>query len=458
MIASFRSAIFALGSGSLLVAATALSRDAFPTHRFSAATDPSVAQSESVGPARIAREVIADQAEPSPSPTATTDPLTVSSSEQGPIGATAQTPTPDPASDKSTLFQNAALRSAPPPEATTDQPTSSISTKTADLPAETTNAASSVARPIVALKPQERLLASLDHRLTTSAPPADRGTGDLVTRIYHPNSTSVADLQRLIRPLLTPGMGTLVANTDSSTADGPGGDSLLADGKSGPVVVIVRDRAEVMSQIDAIYAELEAAPKRVVIDALIADVALSDSTPPGWELEKSRFGIVDAEPRSVLNLLRSTGRVHVIATNQLQVIDRQWASLEWTQGGSQPSESRWADASASLHLATSFRLRPSILSGGLVRLEVHPTSSRRKDGVSPRPEVATLTFTTDLVLHSGATALIAGTIDERMPEGEPPAVSAKNASRPADAPKIEPQPGVRRQTVLLLMPRVAVEN
>ena len=51
-----------------------------------------------------------------------------------------------------------------------------------------------------------------------------------------------------------------------------------------------------MSQIDAIYADLEAAPKRVVIDALIADVALSDSTPPGWEIEKSRFGVVDAEP------------------------------------------------------------------------------------------------------------------------------------------------------------------
>jgi type II secretory pathway component GspD/PulD (secretin) len=196
----------------------------------------------------------------------------------------------------------------------------------------------------------------------------------------------------------------------------------------------------------------------VVIDALIADVALSDSTPPGWELEKSRFGVVDAEPRSVLNSLRGNSRVHVIATNQLQVIDRQWASLEWTQGGSQPPESRSADTGASLHLATSFRLRPSILPGGLVRLEIHPTSSRRTQGVSPRPEVATLTFTTDLVLHSGATALISGTFDERMPESEIPAVSAKNTPRPADAPKIEPQPGVRRQTVLLLMPRVAGEN
>lgn len=127
-------------------------------------------------------------------------------------------------------------------------------------------------------------------------------------------------------------------------------------------------------------------------------------------------------------------------------------------GHSQPSESRSDDAGASLHLATSFRLRPSILPGGLVRLEIHPTSSRRTEGVSPRPEVATLTFTTDLVLHSGATALISGTIDERMPESEPPAVSANSSSRAADAPKIEPLPGVRRQTVLLLMPRVAGGN
>ncbi len=458
MIASFRAAIFALGSGSLLVAATALSRDALPTHRLSAATDPGVAQSESQSPARIVREAMADEAEPAPPSTATAAPLTVSSSEQCPTGAAAQTPTPEPASGKSTPFQNDALRSAPPPEATTDQPTSSISTKTAALPAETTRTVSSVTRPVVVLKPLERLLASLDNRLTTSAPPADRATGDLVTRIYHPITTSVADLQRLIRPLLTPGVGTLVANADSSTTDGPSSDSPPADGTSGPVVVIVRDRAEVVSQIDAIYADLEAAPKRVVIDALIADVALSDSIPPGWELEKSRFGVIEAEPRAVLNSLRGTGRVQIIATNQLQVIDRQWASLEWSQGASQPSESRSDDAGASLHLATSFRLRPSILPGGLVRLEIHPTSSRRTEGVSPRPEVATLTFTTDLVLHSGATALISGTIDERMPESEPPAVSANSSSRAADAPKIEPLPGVRRQTVLLLMPRVAGGN
>ena len=215
-------------------------------------------------------------------------------------------------------------------------------------------------------------------------------------------------------------MGTLVANADSSTTDGPSGDSPLADGKSGPVVVIVRDRAEVVSQIDAIYADLEAAPKRVVIDALIADVALSDSIPPGWELEKSRFGVVDAEPRAVLNSLRGTGRVHIIATNQLQVIDRQWASLEWSRAArsrrkadrtTQEPPCTWRRASACV---------PRSSPGGLVRLEIHATSSRRKEGVSPRPEVATLTFTTDLVLHSGATALISGTIDERMPEANPP--------------------------------------
>ncbi len=91
-------------------------------------------------------------------------------------------------------------------------------------------------------------------------------------------------------------------------------------------------------------------------------------------------------------------------------------------------------------------------------MEIHSASSRRTEAVSPRPEVATLTFTTDLVLHSGATALISGTIDERMPEGEPPVVSAKKSSQAADAPKIEPRPGVRRQTVLLLMPRVTGDN
>ena len=202
MIASFRSrCIFALGSTAACSwLATALARRLCRHTQLSAATG---SERCTIGVRKALPESSAkqwqDEAEPSPPPTAATAPLTISSSEQSPIHATAQTPSPRirrPIHRRPS--QNATrLRSSSAPEANTDQPTSSMATKTAALPAETTSTASSVTRPVVALKPQERLLASLDNRLPTSAAPADRATGDLVTRIYHPNTTSVADLQRL---------------------------------------------------------------------------------------------------------------------------------------------------------------------------------------------------------------------------------------------------------------------
>jgi hypothetical protein len=417
MIASFRSAILALGSGSLLVAATALSRDGLPKRPLFNEAQQSAARPESQGPARIVGNTLADDGEPSTPRSSRAD---LSRSDERPNDKTSKRPAPAPTAVKSPVFQNASLRSAVP-----------------------------FGAPRVVLKPQERLLATLDSGPLAAATRSESATPGLITRIYHPQTTSIADLARLIRPLLTPGVGTAVANPEAS----------LADENHHPSVLIVRDRAEIVSQVDAIVADLEAAPKRIVIDALIADMALPDSVAPGWEIDQSHNGVIDAPPRTALNSLRVLGRARVIATNQLQVIDRQWASLEWTEGALPPAENGSADAPASaLRQATRFRVRPSILADGLIRLEVHPTCSRRKEGIPGRPEVTTVTFTTDLVLHAGTTVLIAGSSDERMPENEPLVVPAKSASRAADFPKIEPRPAIRRQTVLLLMPRIAGEN
>ena len=284
------------------------------------------------------------------------------------------------------------------------------------------------ARPVVVLKPEERPIADRE-KFTAAA--SDTRRAALVTRLYHPSAMSVSDLERLIRPLLTPGMGTATAYTTAATDDGPADGSVGGTGVPRPDVLLVHDRPEVMRQIDAIYSDLEAAPKRVVIDALIADVTLPDSVPPGWELRQSQFGMIEAEPRTVLDSLRVLGRVRVIATNQLQVIDRQWAQLEWTEracqlpAGREPVAAGW---DASLRLATKFRIRPSVLSSGRIRLEVHPTSSRLKEGSSVRPEIATVAFTTDIVLHAGATAVIAGSVDERPADVEPLPSPAKGAS------------------------------
>ena len=471
MIRSFRTAIWTLGSGSILIATAALSRDQLPHWRFLADRGPGPAHSAWDEPVQIAGVPFLKDAEPSVHPIAQTLPSLVIAANSGrPKSATI----PAPAAQKSTaVFQNASLRSAPGQNGPSIQigPLLPAEKTSSERQAATKDAPFRTARPVVVLKPEERPIAGREKKSAApseGAAPSAEIRAERSTRLYRPAAMSVSDLERLVRPLLTPGMGTATAITTAST-DGAA-DASASGGRQSPQfgsgeprrdVLVVRDRPEVLRQIDAIYADLEAAPKRVVIDALIADVALPDSVAPGWELRQSRFGVIEAEPRTVLNSLRTLGRVCVIVTNQLQVIDRQWAQLEWTERdweSSGAAESVAAAHDASLRRATKFRIRPSVLSSGLVRLEVHPTSSRLKEGSSVRPEIATVAFTTDIVLHAGATAMIAGSVDERSADVEPPSSASKGVSPAADAPNIHPQPSVRHETVLLLMPRISPEN
>jgi len=455
MIRPFRTSIWALGSGTILIAAAALSRDESPRCQFVADRELSATRSAWEKPVEIVDFEPLQEAEHSaPSVGQTPRSAVDEAANDRPVSVEERTPTKPAA-----VFQNAALRSGTQQSGPKIQIGPLISENdrvTADPKGKDSLLA--VAPPLIVRKPEERSRAGHDRE--SEASPGGKAL-TLVARLYRPNTMTVSDLERLIRPLLTPGLGTATTSTtdaaEEETADGGVDDrrGLLPD------VLLVRDRPEVMRQIDALYSELDAAPKRVVIDALIADVTLPDSVPPGLELQQSRFGLIDAEPRAVVSTLRALGHVSVIATNQLHVVDRQWAVLEWTQrlcessAGGQPT----AAVQSSLRLATKFRIRPSVLSNGLIRLEIHPQSSRLKQVArSERPEMATVAFTTDLVLHPGATAVIAGSVDQLPADTEPARSPGEIVTRPGDIPAIHPQPSVRRETVLLVMPRIAHEN
>lgn len=403
MIPAFRTAIWSLGLGSILIAAVGFSSDALRHQPLVTEIEATATDSELGSPAEIASDHFVADLAPTNSPS-----KQIVKSVDADLDASSSTA-------RSQIFQNASLSS--------DAKKPGLS-----------NAGN---KPVVTIKPDER-------PVLPCAQPVRAGATDkpvhLVTRIYRPMTTSASDLERLIRPLLTPGIGTAVSNRGASSHEDGSGSSADA--------LLVRDRQEVLSQIDAVYADLEAAPKRIVVDAVLADLTLPDSVAPGWQLRESQFGVVKAEPQTVIESLRSLGSVTVVATNQLQILDRQWGQLEWTERAA-PAAS--GDESTP-HRATKIRVRPSVLANGVIRLEVHPTSSRLKEAGSRHPQLATVTFTTDVALRSGATALIAGSGDERIPNPEPGLSAAKII------PKIQPQPGIRHETILLLMPRLSRED
>lgn len=400
MIPAFRTAIWSIGSGSILIAAATFSGDVLRHEPLVAEIDATATDSELGNPAEIAGDHFAVDMAPTTAATTSVAPPSEPNAEM--------TPSPKP----TPVFRNASLNSrvdqSPP--------------------------AGSVKLPAIAIKQEEHASPSREQyaasEVRTNAAP-------LVTKIYRPITTNVIDFERLIRPLLTPGIGTAVASRSALLDDETAAGAIDA--------LLIRDRQNIVSQIDAVYADLEAAPKRVVIDALLADIALPDSVPSGWELRESELGVIDRDPRTVLGSLRSLGSVTVIATNQLQIVSHQWGQLEWTERDT----SLAASHDATQHLATRIRIRPSVLSDGLIRLEIHPTSSRLKDAATPHPQIATVTFTTDLALRSGATALIAGSGEERT------AIPKLMGSAGKLEPQIQPQSAIRHETILLLMPRIA---
>jgi hypothetical protein len=401
MIPAFRTAIWSLGSGSILIAAAAFSGDVLRHEPLVAEIDATATDSELGNPAEIAGDHFAADVAP------TTAPSNQVARPSDADAEMASSPMRKP------VFRNASLG-----KARIDESSPSIADK----------------MPVVTIKPEERAIAS----------PAQRPASDtvlkaepLITKIYRPMTTSVTDLERLIRPLLTPAIGTAVSSRSTLLDDDTAAGAIDA--------LLVRDRQEILCQIDAVYADLEAAPKRVVVDALLADIALPDSVPPGWELRESDLGVIDGDPRTVVSSLRSLGSVTVIATNQLQIVVHQWGQLEWTER----ETSLTTGHDSTQHLATRIRIRPSVLPDGLIRLEVHPTSSRLNEAASPHPQIATVAFTTDVALRSGATALIAGSGEERTANPRPARLAGKLE------PQIQPQASIRHETVLLLMPRIA---
>jgi len=400
MIPAFRTAIWSLGSGSILIAAAAFSGDVLRHEPVVAEIDATATDSELGNPAEIAGDHFATDIAPTTAPSNQVARPSDSDAEMSP--SPIQTP----------VFRNASLDSR------VDQSAPSGAKQ----------------MPVVAIKPEEHVVASREQRMASEV---SNKAEPLITKIYRPMATSVLDLERLIRPLLSPGMGAAVSSRSALLDDDTGAGAIDA--------LLVRDRQEVISQIDSVYADLEAAPKRVVIDALLADLALPDTVPPGWELRESELGVIDGDPRTVVNSLRSLGSVTVIATNQLQIVSHQWGQLEWTER----ETSLASGYDSTQHLATRIRIRPSVLPDGLIRLEVHPTSSRLNEAASPHPQLATVALTTDVALRSGATALIAGSGEERTANLKPARSTGKLE------PQIQPQPSIRHETILLLMPRIA---
>jgi type IV pilus assembly protein PilQ len=256
------------------------------------------------------------------------------------------------------------------------------------------------------------------------------------------------DLQALITPLLTQGVGTV--SVTPPTEIGIPADNSKAGGDTfaGGEAILVRDYETVLAQVDQVVAEIDRRPMQVAIEAMILSVKLDDQNSFGINFQALRdnahikltsgtpptslggidtsngglnFAFLDSSLSLFLEALESVGDTNVIATPRLTCVNKHRAEiLIGSQLGyvnSTVTETSTAQNVNFLEVGAQLRLRPFISSDGLIRMEVHPelsTGQVKLQGGFTLPEKDVTQVTTNVMVRDGATVIIGGLMREDL--------------------------------------------
>lgn len=270
----------------------------------------------------------------------------------------------------------------------------------------------------------------------------------IATRLYRPNYVTAAELQRLIMPLLTPGISFVSVTSPAEhgiEADdtGAGGDN-YAQGE----VLLVRDYEYVLSQVDQVVAEVDVPPLQVAIEAMVLSVKLDDSNSFGVDFELLRnkdnvriisgnpvsnlanitttdnglkVGFLDSSTSLFLEALETIGDTNVIATPKLLCLNKQRAEILIGQQlgyvSTTQTETSTTQSVEFLEVGTQLRIRPYISGDGMIRMEVHPEVSSGQVRVESNftlPDKEVTTVTTNIMARDGSTVVIGGLIREEL--------------------------------------------
>ncbi len=270
----------------------------------------------------------------------------------------------------------------------------------------------------------------------------------IATRIFRPNYITAAELQQLITPLLTEGVGVSSVSTPAEsgiTADSgeAGGDSF-----AGAEAVVVRDYEAVLAQIDAMVADVDIRPLQVHIEAMILAVTLKDDDEYGvnwqflrdsgnvklgmgspaqtlaaFDFEKGalKVGFLDRNMGAFLSALETIGDTNVIASPRLLVLNKQRANIQiGDQKGyisTTVTETTATETVEFMETGTILRIRPFISTDGMIRMEIHPELSKgevREKGRFTLPEKQVTEVTTNVMVRDGSTVVVGGLMRDEI--------------------------------------------
>ncbi|MDZ7619909.1 MAG: hypothetical protein U1E05_23155, partial [Patescibacteria group bacterium] len=270
----------------------------------------------------------------------------------------------------------------------------------------------------------------------------------IATRILRPNYVTAVELQQLIKPLLTEGLG--VCSISSAAETGIAADSGAAGGNTfaGAEALVVRDYDAVLTQIDALLAEIDVRPLQVHIEAMILSVTLKDEDEYGvnWEFLRNngnvKFGIgdpaqtlaafnfekgalkvgfLDSSMGAFLRALETVGDTNVIASPRLLVLNKQPANIQIGDKkgyiSTTVTETVATETVEFMETGTILRIRPFISTDGMIRMEIHPELSKGEvveKGNFTLPEKQVTEVTTNVMVSDGSTVLIGGLMRDEV--------------------------------------------
>jgi type IV pilus assembly protein PilQ len=275
----------------------------------------------------------------------------------------------------------------------------------------------------------------------------DQNSDRLSLRVYHPNYVPARDLEAILTPLVTEGVGKVKATTPPQKNIAPDTNSSGGDDYAGNDAVIVRDYEAVLCVIDQLVASIDRRPTQVAIEAMILSVKLNDTNRLGVDFELLRdkpqvvlasgsplsdlsavefngglkFGYLDGNVSAFLDALESVGEADIIATPRLMCVNRQRAEILIGSQLGYVSTTQTETSSTQnvefLEVGTQLRLRPFISTDGQVRLEIHPELSTGQVRVEQNftlPDKEVTQVTTNVIVRDGSTVIIGGLIRDEL--------------------------------------------
>lgn len=319
----------------------------------------------------------------------------------------------------------------------------------------------------------------------------DQAMDKLATRVYRPNYVTSQELQILITPMLTPDFGTISVSSASQVGIAPDQTAAGGDNFAGAEVLLVRDFAGVLAQIDQVVNEVDRRPMQVSIEAMILSVSLDDENRMGVDFEFLRdkdnirlitgsplndlasidvtegglkVGFLDGNLAAFVDALENIGDTNVIAKPRLMCLNKQRAEIHIGQEKGYISTTVTENAATQsvefLEVGTQLRLRPFIANDGLIRMEVHPELSTGEvtlRGGFTVPDKNVTQVTTNVMVRDGTTMIIGGLIREDIVStaSQVPLVGSMPVVGPAFRRMTEKI--TRIETIILITPHIVYE-